>query len=272
MHAEPPVFVVKGLVDAAEAAALVDAARSGDLPPVAYEDEVLIDWRTLVPRLAPLVLVAALPRTLRAWEATGEAPAALAAFAGAAGLAAAAAGALALLGRWAVERSVGGRVFTGTKWDACGAPENSAAASARDAFRRRLGRLLVADPRRFERPTVTRYVAGEEQRVHSDARIAGDTPERLAEYAASGGQRLVQCVVYLNDVPADGGGATKFYHPSLGGLTVQPRLGDALVFFPAFADGTADERMPHAGEVVLKGEKWTINTWCCEGEVPGSAP
>lgn len=37
-------------------------------------------------------------------------------------------------------------------------------------------------------------------------------------------------------------------------LCVQPRQGDALVFFPAFADGRFDDRMAHAGMPVKYGE------------------
>lgn len=39
-----------------------------------------------------------------------------------------------------------------------------------------------------------------------------------------------------------------------GSPCVQPRQGDALVFFPAFADGRFDDRMAHAGMPVQYGE------------------
>jgi hypothetical protein len=60
---------------------------------------------------------------------------------------------------------------------------------------------------------------------------------------------------------ATAGGATAFHHPTLKRLSVQPELGAALVFFPAFADGRLDARMTHSGEPVNVGEKWIINTW-----------
>ena len=63
-------------------------------------------------------------------------------------------------------------------------------------------------------------------------------------------------------------GGTKFHHPLLGGLTVQPRRGDALVFFPAFADGCLDHRMQHSGLAVREGEKWNCNTWVCQSPLP----
>ena len=54
----------------------------------------------------------------------------------------------------------------------------------------------------------------------------------------------------------------------MGGLTVQPRRGDALVFFPAFVDGTLDHRMLHSGLAVRGGEKWICNTWVCQSALP----
>lgn len=59
-----------------------------------------------------------------------------------------------------------------------------------------------------------------------------------AELAAGNGfQRRATLLVYLNDVAA--GGATRFDHL---GFAVQPRKGSALLFFPAFADGSPDAR------------------------------
>jgi hypothetical protein len=50
-------------------------------------------------------------------------------------------------------------------------------------------------------------------------------------------QRSVTLLVYLNDVAH--GGATVFEQL---GVSVQPACGKALIFFPAFANGTADSR------------------------------
>lgn len=54
------------------------------------------------------------------------------------------------------------------------------------------------------------------------------------------------------------------------GVVMQPRLGDALVFFPAYADGKFDDRMAHSGEAVRLGEKWILNTWACQRRVPAA--
>lgn len=86
--------------------------------------------------------------------------------------------------------------------------------------------------------------------------------------AVAGGQRLVQCVVYLNTLSKGGGGGTAFHHPCLKGLIVQPQQGNALVFFPASKDGTMDARMTHSGLPVLAGEKWIINTWAMQHDRP----
>eukprot|EP00884_Botryococcus_braunii_P019579 jgi/Botrbrau1/6304/Bobra.0339s0015.1 len=58
-----------------------------------------------------------------------------------------------------------------------------------------------------------------------------------------GGQRLAQCVVYLNTLAEEAGGATRFQHAALGGLSIQPRQGDALVFL--LRDGRRSARLPH---------------------------
>ena len=92
-----------------------------------------------------------------------------------------------------------------------------------------------------EEPQVVRYEMGDFFNWHQDA-----LPEEEVSCSdANGGQRLATLLVYLNDVPASGGGATAFKHLN---LKVLPQQGKALLFFPAFADGLVDERTEHAGE------------------------
>lgn len=74
---------------------------------------------------------------------------------------------------------------------------------------------------------------------------------------ARGGQRLVTCLLYLNDV--EDGGGTCF--PKLD-MEVRAVKGRMIVFHNCFA-GT-NVRHPaslHGGLPVLKGEKWACNLW-----------
>mmetsp|Transcript_1281 Transcript_1281/g.4742 ORF Transcript_1281/g.4742 Transcript_1281/m.4742 type:complete len:334 (-) Transcript_1281:531-1532(-) len=261
LHEEPPVYLVRNVLTKEQCEDLIAAGESGVLEQVEYEQAVELDMERLK-LLAPLAAVAGVPQTLSALERGGGAGDAFLAFF----LSAAAFGGFALALAQAVRGAVAARtprVFSGTKWDAssgsAGAPSWAATCAFLDAVERLTGRAYTC----AEVPTLTRYAPGEEQRTHIDARSAGDG--KGAEFASSGGQRLVQ-VVALEPVH---GGATSFSHPALRGLRVQPSEGDALVFFPAFADGTADARMPHAGEPVLPDapDKWNLNTWVCEREV-----
>jgi len=102
----------------------------------------------------------------------------------------------------------------------------------------------------FEAPTVIRYEKGQVLAPHYDANIAADT-----EDANRGGQTLATLIVYLNDVPE--GGATRFGKLD---LTVQPKQGDALLFFPADANGTFDDRLEHEGCPAID-EKWIARIW-----------
>ncbi len=101
----------------------------------------------------------------------------------------------------------------------------------------------------------------------------GKSERQCVLHTQAGGQRLAQIVLYLTTLsdPHVHGGGTRFHHPVFRGLTVQPKRGDALVFFTAFRDGRIDERMPHSGLPVLDSEKWIINTWLCERPVPERA-
>ena len=76
--------------------------------------------------------------------------------------------------------------------------------------------------------------------------------------------------MYLNDVQA--GGATRFNrleddHGAI--LSVAPRMGDALLFFPADARGAFDERLEHEGaEVEGSADKHVCRIWKHIANVP----
>ncbi len=102
---------------------------------------------------------------------------------------------------------------------------------------------------------VIHYGETQEYRAHYDAwdptTVAG------ARCMERGGQRLVTCLIYLNDVPA--GGSTGFPHLD---MEVLAKRGRMLIFHNC-RTGTSDRHPDslHAGMPVEKGEKWACNLW-----------
>lgn len=119
----------------------------------------------------------------------------------------------------------------------------------------RIAALLNLSERQSEWVHVLHYAPGEEFRPHHDGfDLSGP---RAAKTALSGGQRLFTAILYLNAV--EEGGATAF--PELG-LRISPEPGRLLVFANCLAG--SNERSPmalHAGEPVIRGEKWAATTW-----------
>ncbi len=106
-----------------------------------------------------------------------------------------------------------------------------------------------------EEPQIVRYRKGEEFSWHYD--------EVPASQLENGGQRIATALVYLTDV--DGGGGTVFRDllttDRQQQLSMQPRQGSLLLFFPSFADGLPDERTLHKGEKVASGIKMIAQMW-----------
>ncbi len=117
--------------------------------------------------------------------------------------------------------------------------------------------LTGVHARRVEPPQIARYEHGEQYTAHLDA--ADDLAQRGARFtsisADGGGNRICTVLIYLNDVRC--GGATQF--PRLG-LTVRPRKGSAVVFFPADLDGRADPDTLHAALPAVD-TKWVAQVW-----------
>jgi len=105
----------------------------------------------------------------------------------------------------------------------------------------------------FEEIQVVRYEMGQQFTWHYDA----IPPSMLTDN--SGKQRIATLLVYLNDV-SQGGGATCFKDLD---IQVQPKKGKALLFFPAFADGTPDDRTLHCGQITMD-TKWIAQVWIHE--------
>jgi hypothetical protein len=112
----------------------------------------------------------------------------------------------------------------------------------------------------FEAPTIIRYEAGQVLKPHFDANRDAET-----EDSSRGGQTLATLIVYLNDVRL--GGKTRFgrlpvINPTAEEphLTISPKAGDALLFFPADKYGKFDERTEHEGCPAVD-EKWIARIW-----------
>lgn len=126
------------------------------------------------------------------------------------------------------------------------------------------------EARLFEAPTVIRYEADQVLAPHYDANRSAET-----EDANRGGQTLATLLVYINDV--DNGGNTRFGKlPAVTAvdgdindpkLTIKPKKGDALLFFPADAKGLFDERTEHEGCAAVD-EKWIARVWRHADRVP----
>ena len=141
-------------------------------------------------------------------------------------------------------------------------------------FVKKAARLFEGDPldeqaALFEAPTVIRYEADQVLAPHYDANRSAET-----EDANRGGQTLATLIVYLNDV--EKGGLTRFgklapnaESQALGekSLVVQPKRGDALLFFPADSAGRFDERTEHEGCPAID-EKWIARIWRHKSRVP----
>mmetsp|Transcript_21060 Transcript_21060/g.34847 ORF Transcript_21060/g.34847 Transcript_21060/m.34847 type:complete len:389 (+) Transcript_21060:81-1247(+) len=108
----------------------------------------------------------------------------------------------------------------------------------------------------MEEPQIVRYRPGEEFSWHYD--------EIPATELENGGQRVATLLAYLSNVEIGGGTIFRYLKSSDGKqqLTMKPQIGSALLFFPAFADGRADDRTLHKGEVV-EGDttKWITQVW-----------
>lgn len=112
------------------------------------------------------------------------------------------------------------------------------------------------------------YSESQQYAPHFDAWDAAT--ERGQRCMRKGGQRMITCLFYLNDVAE--GGSTIF--PKLD-MEVRAKKGRMLLFHNCHAGSTV--RHPdslHGGMPVLKGEKWACNFWFREKvyQVAGTVP
>ena len=136
-------------------------------------------------------------------------------------------------------------------------------------------RLLgLEDINRWEEPQTVRYGRKEKFTWHLDALGPNENKPEL------GGQRLVTLLVYLTDLDPDEGGATMFRDLGQEGkpLSVRPRKGSALLFFPAaggIPNTPFDVRTLHCGEAIAKDakhDKWIAQLWLRQGNYSPTAP
>ncbi len=123
-------------------------------------------------------------------------------------------------------------------------------------FGERISALVGMPLDNAEAIQVIHYGPGQKYGAHFDAYELGtEKGRRCCKY---GGQRLVTCLVYLNDV--EEGGGTRF--PKLD-VRVSPQAGRMVIFHNV---DPADYSQPHpaslhGGEPVQSGEKWAMNIW-----------
>lgn len=115
---------------------------------------------------------------------------------------------------------------------------------------------------------VVHYAESEQYAPHYDA--WDKASERGQRCMVKGGQRMVTCLLYLNDV--EEGGGTSF--PNLD-MEIRAKKGRMVLFHNCHESSTV--RHPdslHGGMPVLKGEKWACNFWFRElaYQTPETAP
>ena len=115
---------------------------------------------------------------------------------------------------------------------------------------------------------IVHYAESQQYAPHFDAWDAAT--ERGQRCMVKGGQRMVTCLMYLNDV--EEGGGTSF--PKLD-MEVRARKGRMLLFHNCHAGSTVrNPNSLHGGMPVLKGQKWACNFWFREKsyQLPGTTP
>lgn len=98
------------------------------------------------------------------------------------------------------------------------------------------------DEKNLEPLGIIRYKNGQEYRYHHDFHQEADK------------NRITTILIYLND--NDYG--THFKHLN---LTVKPKTGKCLIFFPCFRNGEKNYKLLHAGLPVKSGEKYILQSW-----------
>lgn len=123
------------------------------------------------------------------------------------------------------------------------------------ALSKRVSELVGIPLQNAESLQVIHYGVSQEYQPHFDAWDWGsESGERCM---ARGGQRLVTCLLYFNDV--EQGGGTGF--PELD-LEVRAKRGRMVLFHNVYPGTNEKHKLSlHGGLPVEKGEKWACNFW-----------
>jgi hypothetical protein len=165
------------------------------------------------------------------------------------------------LGRPLLRRSA---VFDPSSGDVAALPVRTSSDASFDLMHEDVGlRLVIArlaraaglEPSHAEPLILLHYGPGEAYRPHRDYLA----PSHLAANRPDAGQRRSTVCSYLNTVEA--GGATEF--PDLA-IESPAIAGSAVVFDNLAADGSPEPRSLHAGQPVVRGEKWLATLWLRE--------
>jgi prolyl 4-hydroxylase len=122
---------------------------------------------------------------------------------------------------------------------------------------RRVSEIMNLPVDRGEGFQVLHYPTGASTAPHFDFLIPSNAANQAS--IARSGQRVSTLILYLNEVAE--GGETVF--PELG-WSVVPKRGNALYFEYCNALGQVDRRTLHAGQAILRGEKWVATKWMRE--------
>jgi len=97
-----------------------------------------------------------------------------------------------------------------------------------------------------------RYEIGQEYKPHSDYFTE-------AKDIGGEGNRLATIIVYLKS--PEEGGETIFPYASPDPIKVEPKQGNAILFWNLSPDGQMDDKSIHGGLPVIKGTKWALTKW-----------
>lgn len=126
----------------------------------------------------------------------------------------------------------------------------------------KISKLVEIPLKNAECVQVIYYDKNQEYRKHFDA--FDKSTAKGFKHTKWGGNRVVTCMVYLNNV--ESGGSTSF--PNLD-LEVKPKKGKLLVFYNCENEKyeKPHKNSLHAGSPVLEGEKYAFTLWFREKDV-----